>query len=81
MSRGILKWRVKILETFENPEEKKIESAFFIKKNTLFGFGNKCADIKYRPYWKIMLKYLNLRFQLLHSGTKIPKYTKSKSMT
>lgn len=55
MSRGILKWRVKNLETFENPEEKKIESAFFIKKNTLSGFGNKCADIKYRPYWKIML--------------------------
>ena len=49
MSRGILKWHVKNFETFENPEEKKIESVFF-KKNTLFGSGNKCANIKYRPY-------------------------------
>lgn len=30
MSRGILKWHVKNFETFENPEEKEIESAFFI---------------------------------------------------
>lgn len=39
MSRGILKWRVKNLETFENPEEKKLSQLFLLKKILCLGLG------------------------------------------